>query len=142
VRIELAILNAWLGVGWDIKEFEVESVRVSSIDILVKDMYLSNHAPLRVETDRRHTFASLYINLAIEQSDLFDRLRHDNRIMDAIRRKRKTARVNIVLKGIKAQVAILEKELLQHILTPIEEVDGADGLFFECTIKLEKIPSA
>lgn len=141
VKLDLTILNAWLGVGWDIKEFSVESLIVSSSDIPVKRINLVNPGTLRVEDAQRHTFASLYIDLAIQQSELLHRLHQDNRIADAIKRKRKTTRVNIVLKGIKAYAAILEKESLQHLWTPIEEVDGADGLFFECTIHLDKIMS-
>lgn len=141
VQVSLTLLNAWLGVGWDIKELRAGSVVISNSPIPVKILRLVEEGTLRVQDNSRHTLARLFIDLAIEQEDLIRRLRQDDRISEALARNQERTEVTLVLKGLRAQLAILEAGSLQYVWTPIEVAHGGDGLTYDCTVNLALVNS-
>lgn len=139
IEVHLGLLNAWLGVGWDIKELRAECVVVSDTEIPVKIVRCATPGTLRIQDNNRHTLARVFIDLALDQAGMVHRLQQDRRIADAIKRKQKTTQVSLAVKGITAHIALLEDKVLQYVWTPIEEVNVGEGLFFECTINLNTL---
>ena len=137
LQIKLALLNAWLGVAWDIKELKASCVTISGVEFPVKVLRLVEPGPLRVKDNSRNTLATVYVDLGVEHTDLVQRLLGANRIVDALRQNEVSSRVSVVLKGLNANLALVEGQALQYRWTPIEQLaGGGEGLFYECTLSL------
>ncbi len=137
LQIKLALLNAWLGVAWDIKELKASCVTISGVEFPVKVLRLIEPGPLRVKDNSRNTFATVYVDLGVEHSELVQRLLEANRIADGVRQNEVSSRVSVVLKGLYANLALVEGSTLQYRWTPIELLaGGGEGLFYECTVSL------
>jgi hypothetical protein len=137
LQIKLALLNAWLGVAWDIKELKASCVTISGVEFPVKVLRLVEPGPLRVKDNSRNTFATVFVDLGVEHTELVERLLGASRIADALRLNEVNPRVSVVLKGLHANLALVEGPALQYRWTPIEQLaGGGEGLFYECTLNL------
>jgi hypothetical protein len=141
-EVKIAMLNAWLGVGWDVRELRAKEVQISMTDVPVNIIRCKNPGTMRIQDNSRHTLFDLFVDLGGESSELVQKLRADPIIAQAIAQGEPRVTVSLVVKDLMAQLALLEERVPQYVWARIEQIDGAQGLSFECSIDLGHLTGA
>src|SRR5882724_58396 len=137
VSIDLALLNSWLGIAWDIRGLSAEQVEFSETTVSVKKFILPG-GTLRLEHDRRHASAEVFVEFAITRGKLLKLLEGDERFQTARKLNEHSVVVPFVLKGLKADVAMIEHGGLDYRWMPVEAVNG-DALVYTCNVNCDQL---
>ncbi|HKR01267.1 MAG TPA: hypothetical protein VJT09_11375 [Pyrinomonadaceae bacterium] len=140
IRTQLGVLNAWIGVGWDIKDFKAKEVQISEVKFQIKVLRIIDMKSVRVPEDDKFTQVELDIDLDVTSTELKERLKSDQCISEAIKKEQKTEQVNVILIGLEAHTSIVDdRREPQYIWHRLESPDLENRLFYKATLELEDL---
>jgi hypothetical protein len=135
----LDILNAWIGVGWDIKQLSARGVKISDTELPVKVVKWIDAGSLRVAENNKYARTTLIIDFTLTASELRHKLRKDPHISQAIAQGHKTKRVDVILYGLKAYASIVDDREMHYMWHPVESVDSRDALFYSASLHIDDL---
>ncbi len=140
VRVQVGILNAWLGLSWEISELSATEVQISEAKFRVRKVRMIGEMPVRVSEDNRFVRIELDLDLDIDSTEIKEELRKDPDISHAISQHQKTKQVKVILDGLKAYTSFLDDD---RETNPdwhrFESVDLTNRLFYSDTLELENL---
>lgn len=141
IHLELGILNAWIGVSWDIKELKASKVQISETDLQIKTLNLMRRGSIRVDDNNNIVRKMIDINLRVANpAELKEQLKKDPQISEALKnQKDKTKRVKVILHDLEAHISMLEDGELHYNWHRLESVDHRGHLFYIAYLNLEAL---
>lgn len=139
VQVQLDILNAWIGVGWDIKQLSAKRVKISDTELPIKIVKWADAGSLRVAENNKYARTTLIIDFTVTTSELRQKLKKDPHISQAIAQGHKTKRVDVVLYGLEAYASIVDDREMHYIWHPVESVDSRDALFYSASLHMDDL---
>lgn len=134
VRVQVGILNAWIGLSWEISELSVKEVQISESKFGVRKVRVLGDTPVLVSEDNRFVRVELDLDLDIDGGELKEELMKDPDISHALSEDQKTTRVKVVLDGLKAYASLGGSN---HSWHSFESVDLTNRLFYHDALELE-----
>src|ERR1044072_2068061 len=142
VKARLGILNAWIGVGWEIEALKATEVQISEARFNVIRLTMVGVKSMRVpeDDDGKFTKVDVAITLDVEGEEFKGQLKGDGHISEAIKKGQKTEQVEVILTGLQAYTTIIDAKREPHsIWHLLESPDLENRLFYRATLDLEAL---
>lgn len=140
VRVQVGILNAWIGLVWNIVELSVTEVQISEAKFRVRKVRAISEMPVRVSEDNKFVRIELDLDLDIDSAELKEELKKDPDIAHAISQRHQTKQVKVIVDGLKAYASLLDDDRgISPSWHRFESVDLTNRLFYHDTLELEDL---
>lgn len=139
VQLRLGILNAWIGVGWDVKDLRATKLTISETELPIKVVRMVDPGSVRVSENDKFTRVKIDVDIDLPLVEFKKKLAQDPKVSQAINRNQKTKRLDVILHGLEACTSIIDDREPYYTWHRLESVDWRNYLCYSASLDIETL---
>jgi hypothetical protein len=140
VRVDLSLMNAWVGVAWDVRRFSIGEVKIDQVAFRVSQVRIEES--LRIGKDDRVTRVRVFIDLGLTKQEFVERLSTGPSWSRLSANREKKVPLDVAVASIRAEMKVVDDRQGTYIWCPVESVLSRDGLSYQALVSASEVTKA